>query len=165
MTILNIGNMQLSTPGHRENVKSREFNAPKRLVYEAFTKPELLKQWLGVHNGWKLTLCEIDLRPGGKYRYGWEGRENMKMSMGGVYREIVVPERKICSAWAPVLSASSRLKIWKPAAAPPPDWPTSQIFSLTPASLSSMRIHAAELVMCSGRPGELGLPMPRSPEP
>jgi uncharacterized protein YndB with AHSA1/START domain len=97
MTIRNIGNMQLSTPGDREIVMSREFNAPKRLVYEAFTKPELLKQWLGVHNGWKLTLCEIDLRPGGKYRYGWEGRQNMKMSMGGVYREVVTNERIVAT--------------------------------------------------------------------
>lgn len=97
MTIRNIGNMQLSTPGDREIVMSRVFNAPKHLVYEAFTKPELLKRWLGVHNGWKLTLCEIDLRPGGKYRYGWEGRENMKMSMGGVYSEVVTNERIVAT--------------------------------------------------------------------
>lgn len=92
MTIRNVGNMQLATPGDREIVMSRVFNAPKKLVYEAFTKPELLKQWLGVHNGWEMTVCEIDLRVGGKYRYGWEGR-GMKMAMGGEYREVVPYDR------------------------------------------------------------------------
>ena len=76
---------------------TRVFNAPKALVFEAFTKPELLKQWLGVHNGWKMTVCEIDLRPGGKYRYAWEGRQGMKMSMGGIYREVVVPDRIVAN--------------------------------------------------------------------
>jgi len=85
--------MQLSTPGDREIVMSRVFNAPRALVYDAFTKPELLKRWLGVHNGWTMTVCEIDLRPGGTYRYAWEGRQGMKMSMGGEYREIVPATR------------------------------------------------------------------------
>jgi uncharacterized protein YndB with AHSA1/START domain len=97
MTVRNVGNMQLSTPGDREILMSRVFNAPKKLVYEAYTKPELLKQWLGVHNGWKLEVCEIDLRAGGKYRYGWEGREGMKMSMGGEYREVVPNERLVAT--------------------------------------------------------------------
>jgi len=93
MTTRTIGNMQLSTPGDREIVMSRVFNAPRALVYDAFTKPELLKRWLGVHNGWTMTVCEIDLRPGGTYRYAWEGRQGMKMSMGGEYREIVPATR------------------------------------------------------------------------
>ena len=97
MTTRTIGNMQLSTPGDREIVMSRVFNAPRALVYEAFTKPELLKRWLGVHNGWKMTVCEIDLRPGGKYRYAWEGRDGMKMSMGGEYREIVPATRIVAT--------------------------------------------------------------------
>jgi uncharacterized protein YndB with AHSA1/START domain len=97
MTIRNVGNMQLSTPGDREIVMSRVFDAPRALVFEAFTKPELLKRWLGVHNGWKMTLCEIDLRPGGKYRYGWESRDGTKMSMGGEYREIVPATRIVAT--------------------------------------------------------------------
>jgi uncharacterized protein YndB with AHSA1/START domain len=96
MTVRNVGNMQLSIPGDREIVMSRVFNAPRALVYDAFTKPELLKQWLGVHNGWTMTVCEIDLRPGGKYRYAWEGRD-MKMSMGGEYREVVPTERIVAT--------------------------------------------------------------------
>lgn len=97
MTTRSIGNMQLSTPGDREIVMSRVFNAPRALVYEAFTKPELLKRWLGVHNGWKMTVCEIDLRPGGKYRYAWEGGDGMRMSMGGEYREIVPATRIVAT--------------------------------------------------------------------
>lgn len=97
MTTRTIGNMQLSTPGDREIVMSRVFNAPCSLVYEAFTKPELLKRWLGRHAGWQMTVCEIDLRPGGKYRYGWEGRDGMKMSMGGEYREIVPATRIVAT--------------------------------------------------------------------
>lgn len=97
MTVRNVGNMQLSLPSDREIAMSRVFNAPRKLVYEAFTKPELLTQWLGTHNGWKMTVCEIDLRPGGKYRYAWEGRQGMKMSMGGEYREIVPAERIVAT--------------------------------------------------------------------
>jgi uncharacterized protein YndB with AHSA1/START domain len=97
MMIKNVGNMQLSTPSDTEIAMTRVFNAPKKLVFEAFTTPLYLKQWLGTHNGWKMTVCEIDLRPGGKYRYAWEGRENMKMSMGGVYREISAPDRIVAT--------------------------------------------------------------------
>jgi len=92
----NVGNMQLSTPSDREILMTRDFSAPKKLVFEAYTKPELLKQWLGVHNGWKMTVCEIDLRVGGTYRYAWEG-PGMKMAMGGVYQEVVVPERIVAT--------------------------------------------------------------------
>jgi len=92
-----VGNMQLSTPSDREIFMTRVFNAPKQLVFEAYTKPELVKQWLGVHNGWQMTLCEIDLRVGGKYRYGWQGPTGMKMAMGGVYKEVVAPERIVAT--------------------------------------------------------------------
>jgi uncharacterized protein YndB with AHSA1/START domain len=97
MMIKNVGNMQLSTPSDREIVMSRELNAPKKLVFEAFTTPLYLKQWLGTHNGWKMTVCEIDLRVGGAYRYAWEGRDGMKMSMGGVYQEIAAPDRIVAT--------------------------------------------------------------------
>jgi uncharacterized protein YndB with AHSA1/START domain len=95
----NVGNMQLSTPTDCEILMSRVFNASRDLVFEAYTKPELVMQWLGVHNGWKMTVCEIDLRVGGKYRYAWQGPgpQGMKMSMGGTYREVVTPERIVAT--------------------------------------------------------------------
>ena len=50
---------------------TREFDAPRRMVFDAMTKPELLKRWLGVFGGWELAVCEIDLRVGGTYRWVW----------------------------------------------------------------------------------------------
>ncbi len=92
----NPGNLKLTTRGDREIVITRDFNAPRTLVFDAFTKPELLKQWLLGPPGWTMPVCEIDLRVGGAYRYVWrqisEGRE---MGMGGVYREISAPERVV----------------------------------------------------------------------
>lgn len=106
MTTRTIGNMQLSTPSDREIVMSRVFNAPPALVYEAFTKPELLKRWLGVRNGWEMAVCEVDLKVGGAYRWVWRGPDGSEMGMGGVYREIVRPERLVATekfdeAWYP----------------------------------------------------------------
>jgi uncharacterized protein YndB with AHSA1/START domain len=58
---------------------TRVFNAPRRLVFEAFTRPELLKRWLGVFGGWSLAVCEIDLRAGGLYRWVWRNVDGSEM--------------------------------------------------------------------------------------
>jgi uncharacterized protein YndB with AHSA1/START domain len=87
--------LKVSTPSDREIEMTRVFEAPRRLVWDAWTKPELLKRWLGVFNGWTLDVCEIDLRVGGAYRYVWRGPDKAEMGMGGVYREIVKPERMV----------------------------------------------------------------------
>ena len=68
---------------------SRVFNAPRTLVFDAYTKCEYLKQWLGVFGGWSLDVCKIDLKVGGSYRYEWRNANGPAMGMGGVYREIV----------------------------------------------------------------------------
>jgi uncharacterized protein YndB with AHSA1/START domain len=72
---------------------TREFDAPRRLVWEAYTKPELLKRWLGVFGGMTMAVCEVDLRVGGSYRYVWQLPNGQKMGVHGVLREVVVPER------------------------------------------------------------------------
>jgi predicted 3-demethylubiquinone-9 3-methyltransferase (glyoxalase superfamily)/uncharacterized protein YndB with AHSA1/START domain len=87
--------LQITTPSDREIMMTRVFDAPRRLVFDAYTKPELLKRWLGVHNGWVLAVCEIDLRPGGTYRYVWRGPNREDMGMRGVFQEVVVPERLV----------------------------------------------------------------------
>jgi uncharacterized protein YndB with AHSA1/START domain len=97
--------LKVEARGEREIVMTRAFDAPRGLVFDAFTKPELLKRWLYGLEGWTLAVCEIDLRVGGKYRYVWKG-PGMEMGMGGVYREIVVPERIVATerfddAWYP----------------------------------------------------------------
>lgn len=87
-------NLKVTAPGDREIVMTRSFDAPRNLVFDAHTKPELVKRWLLGPPGWSMPVCEIDLRVGGKYRYVWRrDRDGKEMSMGGVYREIVVPER------------------------------------------------------------------------
>jgi uncharacterized protein YndB with AHSA1/START domain len=87
------GSLQVTTPSDREIAMTRVFDAPRHLVFAAYTTPALLKRWLGVHGGWTLAVCEIDLRVGGAYRYVWRGPNGAEMGMRGVYREIVPPRR------------------------------------------------------------------------
>jgi uncharacterized protein YndB with AHSA1/START domain len=101
-----IHKMTVTTPSEREIAMTRTFDAPRELVFEAMTKPELVKRWLGVHNGWSLAECEIDLRVGGAFRYLWRGPKGQEMGMRGVYREIVRPElivntERFDQAWYP----------------------------------------------------------------
>jgi len=78
--------------GDREIVMTRDFDAPRRMVFDAWTRPELLRRWLGVRRGWELAVCEVDLRPGGGYRFVWRGPDRKDMGVSGVYREVVAPE-------------------------------------------------------------------------
>jgi uncharacterized protein YndB with AHSA1/START domain len=87
------GDLKVTANGDREIVMTRSFNAPRYLVFEALSKPELVKQWLLGPPGWSMPVCEIDFRIGGKYRYVWRHTDGKEMGMGGVYREIVRPER------------------------------------------------------------------------
>jgi uncharacterized protein YndB with AHSA1/START domain len=93
----NTETLQVTTPSEREIVMTRVFDAPRSLVFDAWTKPELLKRWLGVRNGWSFAVCEVDLRVGGAYRYVWRGPDGAEMAMGGVYREIAAPERLVAT--------------------------------------------------------------------
>jgi uncharacterized protein YndB with AHSA1/START domain len=89
--------LQVTTPSDREIAMTRVFNAPRSMVFEALTKPELIKRWLGVFGGWKWVVCEVDLKVGGAYRYVWQGANGEKLAMGGIYREIVRPERIVAT--------------------------------------------------------------------
>ena len=102
----NEGNLKVTTRGDREIVMTRAFDAPRKLVFDAFTKAELVKQWLLGPPGWSMPVCEIDLRVGGSYRYVWRKAGVPDMGMGGVYREVVAPERVVATekfdqAWYP----------------------------------------------------------------
>jgi len=103
----NSGTFNLSTHGDCEIVVTRLFDAPGQLVFDAYTQPELVKAWLLGPDGWSMPVCEIDLRPGGKYRYVWKNDSNGgEMGMSGVYREVVAPERIVATevfdeAWYP----------------------------------------------------------------
>jgi uncharacterized protein YndB with AHSA1/START domain len=90
---MNTGTLKVTTPTDREIAMTRVFDAPRRLVFDALTRPELLKRWFFGPPGWQLAVCEIDLKVGGAYRFVWRGPDGAEMGMRGVYREIVPPER------------------------------------------------------------------------
>lgn len=90
----NTGLLEVTTPSDREIAMTRVFNAPAKLVFDAWTKPELIKRWLGVRAGWTMAVCEVDLKVGGAYRFVWRGPD-MTMGMRGLYREVVRPERLV----------------------------------------------------------------------
>jgi len=92
----NTGTLKVATPTEREIVLTRIFDAPRKLVFEGLTKPELLKRWFGPR-GWSLAVCEVDLRVGGKWRFMLRGPDGREMGMSGVYREIAPPDRMVNS--------------------------------------------------------------------
>lgn len=104
MTMLQPGKVQVSVLSEREILITRFFAAPRPLVWDCMTKPELLKRWLGPAH-WKLEVCEIDARVGGKYRYLWRG-EKGEMGMSGTCLELEPPHRivnteRFDDAWYP----------------------------------------------------------------
>ncbi|ATQ43629.1 SRPBCC family protein [Caulobacter mirabilis] len=85
--------VQVSTPSDREVVVERVVNAPRALVFDCHVTPALMKRWLLGPEGWTMPVCEIDLKVGGAYRYGWRGVNGEEMFMSGEYREVLAPER------------------------------------------------------------------------
>ena len=101
------GGLKVTARGDREIVMIRTFDAPRALVFDAHTKPELVKRWLLGPPGWTLPVCEIDLKVGGAFRFVWhKGATGEEMGMGGFYREVARPERLVNTerfdvAWYP----------------------------------------------------------------
>ena len=100
------GALQITTPSDREVRITRGFDAPRQLVWDAYTRPELLKRWLGAMPGWSWAVCEMDVRPGGRYRWVWSGPEGAELALGGEYKEVVPIERLVTTekwdqAWYP----------------------------------------------------------------
>jgi uncharacterized protein YndB with AHSA1/START domain len=91
------GKLQVTTPSDREIAMIRTFDAPREMVFDAWTKPELIRRWLGSFGGWKFEVCEVDLRVGGKYRYVWRHPDGQKLAMGGVYQEVTRPARLVAT--------------------------------------------------------------------
>ena len=85
--------LTIQTDNDLEVVIIREFDAPRELLYRCHTEAELVRQWLLGPPGWTMPVCEIDARVGGKYRYVWKKDSGTEMGMGGLFREIVRPER------------------------------------------------------------------------
>jgi uncharacterized protein YndB with AHSA1/START domain len=92
--VKNTGTLQVTTPTDNEIVMTRVFDAPRHLVWDAFTQPELLKKWFGPR-GWSLSVCDVDLRVGGGFRFVMRGPDGQEMGMRGVYRELSRPGRSV----------------------------------------------------------------------
>jgi len=89
--------LQIATPTDREVVITRVVAAPRGMVFDAHTKPDLIQRWLLGPPGWTMPVCEIDLRVGGRYRYVWESADGHKMGTGGTFTEIVRPSRIVAT--------------------------------------------------------------------
>jgi uncharacterized protein YndB with AHSA1/START domain len=89
--------LQVTTPSDREIVMRRVFNAPRRLVFEAWTNPKYVPQWMLGPPGWTMPVCEIDLRAGGAWHFVWRQADGTEVEMRGVYREVKPPERVVSS--------------------------------------------------------------------
>jgi uncharacterized protein YndB with AHSA1/START domain len=88
--------LTVTTPSDLEIVLTREFDAPRALVFEALTKPEHIKNWWGrLGDGYSVPVCEVDLRVGGKWRYVNQTPTGDKVVFYGVYREIIRPSRLV----------------------------------------------------------------------
>lgn len=82
----------VTTPGDRDVCVTRTLDAPRELVFECHTRPELLTQWLLGPPGWSMPVCEVDFREGGAYRYGWRNdAKGQEFEITGTYREITPP--------------------------------------------------------------------------
>ncbi|MGH3057678.1 MAG: SRPBCC family protein [Gaiellaceae bacterium] len=92
MALTSSGTATVTLPTDEQILITREFDAPKHLVYKAWTTPELVKRWWNAKRG-EVTIAEIDLRVGGVWRYVMEADGGVEVGFHGEYREIVPNER------------------------------------------------------------------------
>ena len=95
ITAARTGVTTYTTPSDQEVVITRVVSAPRRVVFEAFTNTRHVPNWLIGPEGWTMPVCEIDLRPGGTWRYVYRKNDGSEMTMQGSYREVVPPERLV----------------------------------------------------------------------
>jgi uncharacterized protein YndB with AHSA1/START domain len=101
-TVARTGVTTYETPTDTDFVITRAFAAPRRLVFDAHTDPKHIRQWMLGPEGWTMPVCEIDLRPGGAWRYVWRKPNESDLEMTGTVREVVPPERFVTTeSWGP----------------------------------------------------------------
>jgi uncharacterized protein YndB with AHSA1/START domain len=93
-TVTNSGKAVVTLPTDTQILITREFDAPKHLVYKAWTTPELIRRWWAGNRG-EVTLAEVDLRVGGMWRYVMVANGGFEVAFHGEYREIVPNERVV----------------------------------------------------------------------
>jgi uncharacterized protein YndB with AHSA1/START domain len=82
----------VSLPSDTEVRVTRDFKAPRQLVWDAHTRPEIIQRWMLGPPGWSMPVCEMDLRPGGKYRWRWRSDENsQEFGFFGEFLEVEAP--------------------------------------------------------------------------
>ena len=102
MAAARTGVTNFAIPTDMEVVFTRVVNAPRRVVFDAWTNPKHVRRWMLGPEGWTMPVCEIDLRVGGAWRFVWRKSDGMEMAMTGTYREVVPPERLVSTErWGP----------------------------------------------------------------
>lgn len=87
--------LTVSMPSDRELCVTRTFAAPRSLVFDCWTREELVKQWLSGPPGWSFVICTIDLKVGGQYRFVWKDQRENMLGLTGVFRDISRPGRLV----------------------------------------------------------------------
>lgn len=91
-----IPNAQVTLPSDSEVQVGRSFQAPRALVYRAFTEPDLVRQWMLGPPGWSMPVCDMDLREGGSYRWRWRSNDDgSEFGFVGTFREVLPPSRLV----------------------------------------------------------------------
>ena len=86
----------VSLPSDTEVRVTRDFKAPRKLVWLAHTDPTLFRRWIGGYPGWSMPVCEMDVRPGGQYRWRWrEDEGGNEFGFYGEYREVDAPKKMV----------------------------------------------------------------------
>ncbi|MGV3710476.1 MAG: SRPBCC family protein [Gemmatimonas sp.] len=87
---------QVTLPGDTHIRVVRDFKAPRTLVWQAHTDPALFQRWIGGYPGWSMPVCEMDVRPGGKYRWRWrQEAEGSEFGFSGEFREVEAPAKMV----------------------------------------------------------------------
>lgn len=94
----NANTLSITPSGDRDLVIRRTFDAPATALFDALTQPDSVRRWLLGPPGWTMPVCQIDLCPGGAYRYVWRSeKDGTEMGMGGVYCEVDRPRRLVAT--------------------------------------------------------------------
>ena len=86
----------VTLPNDRDTVVVRAFNAPRAVVFDAWTTPKLVQRWMLGPPGWTMPVCEMDVRPGGKFSWRWRSdKDGAEFGFTGEFREVVRPSRLV----------------------------------------------------------------------
>ena len=87
-----VATVNVTTPSEREIVMTRMFDAPRAVVYDCYTKTELLRRWMQPE-GWAFIQCDNDLKVGGAFHWRWRNEQGQEIGIRGIYSEIVRPQQ------------------------------------------------------------------------